>query len=45
MNANVSIAKLVNLDAGMDLAKGERRGSVIKKRFYFKTERSSNFFM
>ncbi len=31
MNANVGIAKLVNLDAGMDLAKGERRESVIKK--------------
>ncbi len=43
MNANVSIAKLVNLDAGMDLAKGERRQSVIKN--YFETKRLSYFFM
>ncbi len=42
MSGNVGMAKLINLGAGMHLAKGERCEGV-KKRLYQETRHSSEF--
>ncbi len=44
-SANAVTAQLVNLGAGMDLAKGERREDVKKNGFYRETKHSSGFFI